>query len=246
MKYFLIAVAIIIFLFVYGLYRYLGPEKVYSFFYWVWWDRKNPQKARPFGITCYVGLPGSGKTLSLVEELERLRIKFPEAKIYTNFGYKHEHGPILKWQDLVTIENGPEGVIFGLDEVHSIFDRKGWNKMPPEVLQLFSQNRKYAKQLICTAQAFEDVVVDIRRRTHLIIECRMVLNRWVFESAFFKNDYKEGVDGTYKPRRRAWRYNFIATNYIFELYDTYQIIKNIRSEMDFSQEKDITESVQEA
>ncbi|MEI9966980.1 MAG: hypothetical protein WDN67_05175 [Candidatus Moraniibacteriota bacterium] len=135
---------------------------------------------------------GSGKTLSLVEKLELSRRKFPRAKIYTNFGYVNQHGAIEKWQDLITFDNGDEGVIFGLDEVHSIFDRKGWSKMPPEILELFSQNRKEAKQLLCTAQAFEDIVIDIRRRTHLIIECRMILNRWVLERAFYKSDYKMG------------------------------------------------------
>lgn len=219
-------------------------KKLLKFLYWVWWDIRNPQKPRPFGIYVFVGLPGSGKTLGLVEQLERSKISFPKAKIYTNFGYLGQDGEITKWQDLLEYENEDDGVIFGLDEVHSIFDRKDWNKMPPEILELFSQNRKFAKQLLCTAQSFSDVVVDIRRRTHFIIECRMLARRWVLLRGFTHENYRSGEDGVYTMRKRSWRYSFIADNDIFAKYDTFQVIKNIRLQDDFSERKIIQEAEQ--
>jgi len=202
-------------------------KKLFQFAKLKYWDYKNPQPKRVFGISCYVGLPGEGKTLSLVEKLNQLKVKFPKAKIYTNFGYVGETGKIERWQDLVDLQNGENGVIFGLDEVHDIFDRKEWLSMPQSVLSLFSQNRKHAKQFICTAQSFADIVIDIRRRCHFIIECRNLANRWIFQRAFRPEDFKE-KDGEYTPRRRAWRYSFIATNAIYNAYDTYAIIESVR------------------
>jgi hypothetical protein len=52
----------------------------------------------------------------------------------------------------------------------------------------------------------------------------------VLERAFLVSDFKQGEDGTYTMRKRVWRYSFIATNEIFELYDTYAIIATIRNE----------------
>lgn len=198
-------------------------KKLFQFIKWKIYDLKNPPPVRPYGITCYVGLPGKGKTLSLVEELFSLKKKFPKAKIYTNFGFKLQDGSIKGWKDLVDFKNGEDGVIFGLDEVHDLFGRKDWASMPPEILSLFSQNRKHAKQFLCTAQAYADIGVDLRRRCHYIIECRNWANRWIRQLWFKPENYKE-FDGQRTTRKRAKRTSFIATNDIYNAYDTYALI----------------------
>lgn len=206
-------------------------KKLFQFIKWVYWDFRHPRPKRPFGITCYVGLPGTGKTLSMVEKLLSLRIQFPKAKIYTNFGFKYENGPIKCWEDLVRLDNGSDGIIFALDEVHTIWRNTEFSNVPQEILEMFSQNRKFAKQLICTSQTYADLVVHIKRRCHFIIECRNIANRWIFQRAFRPDEYKE-KDGEYKPRRRAWRYSFIASNFIYDSYDTYAVIERIKSEIE--------------
>ncbi len=202
-------------------------KKIFQFLKLKWWDSRNPQPKRPFGITCFIGLPGTGKTLSLSEKLFRLKSEFPQAIIATNFGWKYQDYALTEWYQLISINNSEgKGVIFGIDEVHTIWSRYSSAKMPIEVLELFSQNRKWSKMLVCTAQSYSDVVIDIRRRCHFIIECRNIGARWVFQRAFAPDDYKE-KDGEYTARRRAWRYSFIATNFIYDSYDTYSIIKSI-------------------
>ena len=76
-------------------------RKIRSFFYWKFYDFKNPQKKRPYGIYCYVGRPGFGKTVSMVEKLTRLKIQYPKSKIYTNFGYKYQDGFVRSQDDLL-------------------------------------------------------------------------------------------------------------------------------------------------
>jgi len=206
-------------------------KKLGLFLRWKIYDFRHPPKVRPYGITCYVGLPGKGKTLSLVEKLLRLKKQFPEAKIYTNFGFSAEDGKVNGWQDLLKYENGDDGVIFGLDEVHDLFGRKDWASMPSSILSLFSQNRKHAKQFICTAQSFADIGIDLRRRCHFIIECNNFANRWILQRAFRPEDYKE-FDGVRTNRIRAWRYSFIADDFIYNAYDTYALINSISPQIE--------------
>ena len=51
-------------------------------------------------MTTYVGKQGSGKTISLVERLERYRRDFPDVYIMTNFGYIYEDEPLDDWQKI--------------------------------------------------------------------------------------------------------------------------------------------------
>lgn len=188
-------------------------------------DRKN-RKKNPFGMFAFVGLPGAGKTLSMVHALEEAHIFYPQAKIYTNFGYKHQHGELIHWKQLVTIEH-PGGVIFAIDEAHDVFDRKNWGNMPPSVLSVFSQQRKYGKMFLCTMQSFEDIVVDIRRRTTYVVECSNLFNRWIFNVGFHGLNYRpktEDISPTFR-RKRAFHYNFIAKSKHYNAYDTLAFIK---------------------
>jgi hypothetical protein len=191
------------------------------------WDRKNPQTVRPYGIWIFTGLPGKGKTLSLSEYLFQCRKKFPSAKIYTNFGWKQEDGSLSDWKQLIDLDNGEDGIIFGIDEVHSLFGRKDWKDIPKEVLSLFSQNRKMSKQIVCTAQTFGDVLIDIRRRTHFVISCITFAKRWVFQRAYSVQDYSDEGERREK-RRTSWKYSFIADNSIYESYDTYKFIETLK------------------
>ena len=35
-------------------------------------------------------MQGDGKTISMVEKLEEIKVEYPDVTIITNFGYKHE------------------------------------------------------------------------------------------------------------------------------------------------------------
>lgn len=196
---------------------------------WKLWDYRNKTPKRPYGIYCYVGLPGQGKTLSMVEHLYRLKEEYPKAKIYTNFGFTEQDGHIDHWTDLIKINNGADGVIFAIDEVQNTFNSRKWKDFPPDMLSLITQNRKQAKQFLCTSQSFDMIDINFRRVCNYIIECRNLQNRWIWQRAFHPEDYRE-KDGAYKPRRRAWRYSFIADNRHYNSYNTYMIIEAMLSD----------------
>lgn len=60
---------------------------------------------RGYGFWAYCGLGGSGKTLSIVDYLIKVRNKFPHVKILTNFSCAVADGKIKDWHDLLDIQN---------------------------------------------------------------------------------------------------------------------------------------------
>ncbi|MBR2289342.1 MAG: hypothetical protein IJ867_01650 [Clostridia bacterium] len=65
----------------------------------------DKKEFRGYGFHIYCGLGGSGKTISLVNELKRLRMQYPKLKIYTNFYCSFADGVIKDWKDLIDITN---------------------------------------------------------------------------------------------------------------------------------------------
>ena len=60
---------------------------------------------RGYGFWGFVGLGGSGKTLSIVDYLIMMREKYPKVKILTNFECAVADGKINSWQDLLQVDN---------------------------------------------------------------------------------------------------------------------------------------------
>lgn len=58
-----------------------------------------------FGFWAFCGLGGSGKTLSIVEYLNRIKKKYPNVLILSNFNCSLSDGEITSWKDLLDITN---------------------------------------------------------------------------------------------------------------------------------------------
>lgn len=200
--------------------------KLFHFLRWKFIDIKREIKKKDklpgvYGVWLYVGLPGRGKTVSMVDYLYRMKKKWgSKIKIYTNFSFELEDGPITHWKDLINISHDVP-IIFALDEVQLTFNSRNWKDFPSEMVTLLTQNRKMKKQLICSAQSFERVDKVFRELTHFVIECRTLAGRWTFQRAFETVEYMKGQESVKGRKRvRAWRYSFIQTDYLRSLYDT--------------------------
>ncbi len=198
---------------------------IYDFF------RMDKKKFRGYGFWLYCGLGGSGKTLSMVEYLNRMHKKYPKVKIYTNFYYKYADGPINSWQDLIDYDNGDDGIIFGFDEIHLTFASQNWQDCPNNMLDYISQQRKLHKQIVASSQVFTRIDKKLREQTNYVVECRSILlGRWVFNRAFNTAEYlanDEKGDNGARKRHRAWRYSFVAFDKIRNSYDTMQLMKEL-------------------
>lgn len=215
-----------------------------------------------FGFWLFCGLGGSGKTLSMVEYLDRVSSRYPDLKVFTNFRCDVAHAQIESWQDILDCENyslvpvdvfefdrlAPcnrysrglsyykkihHGIIFGFDEIHLTFASQRWESAPDNMLEYISQQRKLHKQIVASAQVFSRVDKKLREQTNFVIECKSVFwGRWVFNKYFNTTEYisnDEKMDSGNRKRKRSKRYSFVGTNRIRDLYDTYQVMVDLRS-----------------
>lgn len=195
--------------------------------------RKNNTPTIPFGIRMYVGLPGTGKTLSMVEYLNSLKRANPKIQIYSNFGYTYETAPIESLDDLYSY-NSEDGIVFAVDEVQLSFQARKYEGFPSEMIFLLTQNRKFKKHFVCTAQLFEHVDKIFRDLTNIVVECRNFGSRLFFQRAFLSLDYRRTVNDLLSTKETAgfimWSYFFVATDDIYNAYDTYKVVKSFNKE----------------
>jgi len=190
---------------------------------------KNGKEFREYGLTLYCGRQGGGKTMAMTEYLERMRKKYPEAIICTNFGYIHEHVSMNSWQQLFELRNGLKGVIFAIDEIQNEYNSSAWQKFPEGLLAEITQQRKQRIKIVGTSQVFTRVVKQLREQTFEVVECRTIGGRWTFTRAFDAEDYNavcERPEAKMKLRR-LWRRSFVQSKDLREKYDTYAKIQKM-------------------
>lgn len=209
-------------------------KKFFKFWYWLAVDLRNIRKfGRPFseyGLTMYCGRQGYGKTIGMLEYLERMRHKYPDCLILTNFAYKHETRPFVDWKDFFDVRNGEKGVIFAIDEIQNEFTSTAWKNFPETLLSEITQQRKQKIKIVATSQVFTRVAKPLREQTFEVVECRTLANRWTFTKAFDAEEYNAVIDQPVLKNKlhRLWRRNFIQDNALRELYDSYAKIERIK------------------
>lgn len=209
-------------------------EKIFIFWYWIFKDIKHYKKyGRPFtefGISLYCGKQGAGKTTGIVEYLERMRHKYPEALILTNFGYKYETRAFNDWRDFFEVRNGEKGVIFAIDELQNEFNSTAWKNFPESLLSEITQQRKQRVKIVATSQVFTRVAKPLREQTHEVVECITLFGRWTFMKAFDAIEYECVIaNPTLKNKlHRLWRKNFVQDDKLRDLYDSYAKVERMK------------------
>ncbi len=193
--------------------------------------RVKEKKFTQYGLTCYVGRQGSGKTISIVSELERIRRDYPEVKIMTNFGYNHEHEALNDWQQLIDCRND-EGIVFAIDEIQNEFDVYDSRNFNLEILKVITQQRKQGIKILASSQVFTRVSKPLREQCYEVIECYTVLGRWTFMKCFDADDYNSIIDNPTPDNKakisRKFRRNFVQSDKIRSKYDSYKVIESMK------------------
>ena len=210
--------------------------------------RKDPDFFWPTGTQVYVGRQGSGKTISAVHHVMKLKLRYPKAVICSNldladlqarkFKDKSElqamsgSFDVLKdyiyFQDMETlalaltnINNGRQGVIYLVDEIHTYFNALDSKNIPPYIFTEISQQRKQRKLIIGTSQLFLRMAKPFREQCDNLIVCRTLFGFITVQKAFDGMTLSQTYDGalTGEHKKTGW---FFHTRKRRGRFDTYQ------------------------
>lgn len=127
----------------------------------------NAKRGR-FGVYCYCGKQGSGKTYSVVEFLKQQK----GVDIYSNINsvvgvdYTYFNG----FNELLKLKDKTDCIIV-YDEIFTALTKQ--SKINTEVLDFLSQMRKRRIVFLTTAQEWLEINITLRRYCRYQIECNM-------------------------------------------------------------------------
>lgn len=137
--------------------------------------KNNPDYFYPAGIWVFCGPQGSGKTLSAVQCLKKMCEEYPKAIVCTNLDIKGIKNEVIQFTDydqLKTLDNGINGIIFFLDELHVLWNSLESKDIPISEMACFCQMRKNRRVIIGTSQVYGRIAKPIREQLQYAIDCR--------------------------------------------------------------------------
>lgn len=175
-----------------------------------------------FGILIYIGMFGTGKTLSAV------RYVINQAKQYNLHVYSNiklngiEYTELKNFKDII---DAPPDSIFLIDEISTLFNARDWKNFSIDLLFQILQCRKNRKQLVCTAQRFQHVDKLLRDVTSEVVVCSKTW-RFCHNQYYDAYDYENVSNGRLIKRiANVW---YFATNAHYNAYDTSELIDNFK------------------
>lgn len=126
-------------------------------------------KRGDFGVYCYCGKQGKGKTYSVVEFLKEHK----DQEIYCNIknlkGIKYNY--FNGFDELLKLRDKKDCIIV-YDEIFTALTRT--SKMNTDVLDFLSQMRKRGIVFLTTAQEWLEINITLRRYCRYQIECNII------------------------------------------------------------------------
>ena len=193
----------------------------------------NGKVFKPYGLTCFVGRQGGGKTISMVEYLDRMKELYPDAIVVTNFNYTKQDMPFTSWRQFTEVRNGLKGVIFAIDELQNEYNSNNWKDFPEDLLSVVTMQRKQRIKIVATTQVFTRVVKQLREQCYEVVECKTCLGRWTKQKCYDADDYNYIIDNPTPERkfrtRKKWKYSFVQSNFVRQLFDSYAVVKSVKN-----------------
>jgi len=190
-------------------------------------------------IRGYIGDVGSGKTANAVYDC--MRAMYYGKRVISNTPIQGKFDPPFKKMHYVKaqfIPNGrdflyalahQENCLFLVDEAAVYLPNFFWNKIPPELIVKFAQNRKYRTDFYYTSQGLGHTVKRLRDLTQQIVSCRAnfffmwrILQCRYFDPAFFTGQpTKDKWQRYYRGGRTLWPSQLKR---VFATYDTHYVV----------------------
>lgn len=195
----------------------------------------NPNYFRPSGVTCFCGQQGSGKTYSAIVYVYRLMNAYPACVLVTNmelYGlfdkFKGRIFPYDGLHSLTNMSNGPNGIIYLIDELQLEFNSLESKNMPISLFTEICQQRKQRKHIVGTSQLYARLAKPFREQMDVVVACKCffgvlqrnyVLDGW----SLFQEENK--LSG--ECLRRYW---LVHRPEFYESFDTYAKMNRKRGE----------------
>lgn len=184
-----------------------------------------------FGLFCFTGKQGSGKTYSTIRFLVSNNLN--DGVIITNVKSFADNtdsiylNSILDIIDFAKNYDSDKQLYIFYDEIFTILEKK--TKINKEILSFISQLRKRHIIFITTAQEWAEINITFRRYVRFQISCCMWRIPFV-GSAIVINDVHDGDTLHWNGDTMEYEADLIQTSihkgnkYICDLYDTYETI----------------------
>lgn len=201
----------------------------FELFKWVMIDiLRGKTKYKLFGIWCFTGYYGQGKTLGAVSYAFAVKEKMAKVginiHIVTNFHCRGQDFMITKWQDLLTL---PKYTIVIFDEIQSTFTSQKFKEFPIELLWKITQCRKQKLCVFASSPVYSRMAIQIRESTDFVIVCsnRLDVDRYFTYDFYRANEYEKYCESELKLfTKRKWRHTLIAQDYDYRRYNTEEIV----------------------
>lgn len=195
--------------------------------------KEYPSYFKPDGLIVFCGPQGAGKTLSAVQYVRDLSWTYPKVKICTNVEIEGLNPvcEVIEYDGLhclTSIENGYDGVIYLIDEIHLEFNSLESKNIPIEVMIEVSQQRKQRKHIVGTSQQFMRLAKPLREQVRNLVLCRNILG-CIQINKLIDGDTIHEKDGHIQmevKKRSIW---FHSPD-LYDSYDTYKKMRRYRKE----------------
>lgn len=191
------------------------------------------KKDNKFGLFCYCGKQGKGKTYSAIKFLIEQKLSH-NYKILTNVKSFNVFKDTLYFENINDIidyctkfKDNNEKVIIFFDEIFTILEKK--TPINKKILSFISQLRKRKIIFITTAQEWAEINITFRRYCRYQIDCNM-FSIPILHYAFIYNVINDGDKIKWDNDEQDFIAPRVAANFakcnrsIIESYDTYETI----------------------
>ena len=159
------------------------------------YSKLDPEEFEPAGIWAFCGGQGQGKTLSAVKTVLDLHRFYPKARIVSNIHLMSvPYEPFTDYEQIAGTSNGIYGVIFLIDEIHSIYNSLESKNIPLGEMTAFCQNRKDRRVIVCTAQKYKRIAKPVREQFKYVIDCKKCLRIVQRNTIYDAFDFDENGD----------------------------------------------------
>jgi len=186
-----------------------------------------------FGLFCYTGKQGKGKTYSAIKFLIEQKLE-NNYTIITNVKSFNVFEDTLYMDNILDIieyceqfkENDKNVIIF-FDEIFTILEKQ--TKMNAKILSFISQLRKRRIIFVTTAQEWSEINITFRRYVRYQVDCNM-LSLPFLHTALIYNIHNDGDTIKWNNDTQDWEAERMFAKFgkglksVIESYDTYETI----------------------